>query len=143
MTVNWKKLLILGLLMLAPLMLARCGTAADSNSASSTVGPKGPTSPSKYYFDLTAASLVVTTSGTAYYEVRVWDSNGNAAGNVNVTFSGDFETSGNTLTTGITGIDGITGMGISVKGSAGTVMYLTASVENLSLTIPVQVVSTK
>jgi len=140
-TVNWKKLLVLGLLMLAPFMLAKCGSAGEMNSAEARVGPKGPTTPSKYYFEMATPSIVIQSGGMAYFQVRVWDSLGNVAGGIYVTFSGDFKPTGTTIPSFPTNSDGITGIGIEVKASAGQIMYVTATVEDMSLTIPVQVIA--
>lgn len=135
---DWKKILILFALLLAPLALANCGLPAENNSASSTVGPVGPTFPSKYYFDFTASSIVVQSGGSVAFTVRVWDSNGNMAGGVSNTFTGSGKWENPTTTTDLNGMDrGI----LTVEGGAGTIDYVTVTVENLSLTIPVQIVA--
>ncbi len=133
--IDWKKILILAALLLAPLALTNCGSAAENNAATSNVGPKGPTYPNKLYFDLTAESSVVSSNGTVTFTVRVWDSVGNMAGNVAVILAGpDTSYSGSTDGSGI--LHGV----LTISGGAGTIVYVTATVENESLTIPVQVI---
>lgn len=136
--IDWKKIIILSALLLAPLALANCGLPAENNSAASTVGPKGPTFPSKYYFDLTASSIVMQSGGSVAYKVRVWDSLGNMAGGVMVLFSGSGKWDPKT---GTTGLDGMTYGTSEITGGAGTIHYTTVTVEDLSLTIPIQVIA--
>lgn len=135
---DWKKILILFALLLAPLALSNCGTPQESNSASSTVGPKGPTFPSKLYFDLTASSIVIQSGGSVQITVRVWDSLGNMAGGVSVHASGTGKWATPTATTGI---DGMAHGFLEMTGGAGTIAYITVTVEDLQLTIPVQVIA--
>jgi hypothetical protein len=136
---DWKKILIISALLLAPLALMNCGSAGENNSASSRVGPKGPTDPSKLYFDLTAESIVVQSGGTAAFTVRVRDSLGNVAGGVSVLFSGAGTWTGNP---GTTNLNGVVSGTLAITGGAGTLAYVTATVEDMSLTIPVQVLPT-
>ena len=134
--IDWKKILILAALLLAPLALTNCGSSAENNSASSAVGPAGPTYPGKLYFDLTATTSVLQQTFPGTFTVRVWDSAGNMAGNVSVIFAGpDTSYSGTTDGSGI--IHGV----LTITGGAGTIVYVTATVENESLTIPVQVIA--
>lgn len=135
---DWKKIIILFALLLAPLALANCGLPAENNSAASTVGPKGPTFPSKLYFDLTVSSIVIQSGGSVQITIRVWDSNGNMAGGVPVHASG---TGKWTEPTTSTGLDGMAHGFLEITGGAGTIAYITITVEDSSLTIPVQVIA--
>lgn len=136
---DWKKILIISALLLAPLALTNCGSAGENNSASNRVGPTGPTYPNKLYFDLTAETIVVQSGGSVAYTVRVWDSLGNMAGGVSVLFSG---TGKWTVNTALTDISGMAHGTLEMTGGAGTLAYVTVTVEDKSLTIPVQVVQT-
>lgn len=133
--IDWKKIVLLAALLLAPLALTNCGSAGENNAAGSKVGPAGPTYPNKLYFDLTTETIVVASNGTATFTVRVWDSAGNMASGVSVILAGpDTSTSGTTDGSGI--FHGV----LTVSGGAGTLIYVTGTVENMSLTIPLQVI---
>lgn len=134
---DWKKIIIISALLLAPLALTNCGSAGENNAASSRVGPVGPTYPNKLYFDLTAETIVVQADGTVTFTVRVWDSFGNMAGNVTTILAGP-----TTSTTGVTDTGGIFHGVLTVKGGAGTLVYVTATIENMSVTIPIQILPT-
>lgn len=134
---DWKKILIISALLLAPMVLTNCGSSAENNASSNRVGPVGPTYPNKLYFDLTAETTVVAPDGTVTFTVRVWDSVGNMAGNVTVILAGP-----TTSATGVTDTGGLYHGVLQVKGGAGTLIYITGTVENMSLTIPVQVLPT-
>jgi len=137
---DWKKILIISALLLAPLALMNCGSAGENNAATSRVGPSGPTYPNRLYFDLTAETIIVAPKSSVVFTVRVWDALGNMAANVVVYFSGGggkwdpafVITDANGMVHGVTTVDG----------GAGTIMYVTVTVENMSLTIPVQIIST-
>lgn len=144
--IDWKKVVLLAALLLAPLALTNCGSAED-NAASSTVGPAGPTYPSKLYFDLTAVNSVVQQTSAATFTVRVWDSAGNMASDVFVTLNGSSSYTDLTTASGIVSYGGFSWTGASdiyVACGAGiiTVVYVTATVEDLSLTVPVQIIAT-
>ena len=146
--IDWKKILILAALLLAPLALTNCGSAA-SNSASSTVGPTGPTYPSKFYFDLTATTSVAQPGMTVTFSVRVWDTDGNMVEGMEVIMSGSgvgLPSSGTTTQTSTstaTNSSGICNASFKIGDTAGgTISYITAIVEDMSLTIPVQVIAT-
>jgi hypothetical protein len=134
--IDWKKILILAALLLAPLALTNCGSAVN-NAATSNVGPKGPTYPNKLYFDLTATSSVAQSGGSVTFSVRVWDSLGNMVENVSVIFSGGGTWTSATVTTDGSGIAN----GALTVSGAGTISYVTVTVENMSLTIPVQIIA--
>jgi hypothetical protein len=134
---DWKKILIISALLLAPLALTNCGSAGENNSASNRVGPVGPTYPNKLYFDLTVETIVVIPNGTVTFTVRVWDSLGNMAGGVSVIMAGTTDSA-----TGVTDTSGVYHAILKQSGGAGTIVHVTATVENMSLTIPVQVVPT-
>jgi hypothetical protein len=141
---DWKKILIISALLLAPLALTNCGSSSENNSASSKVGPSGPTYPNKLYFDLTTEATVVRDGDIVSITVRVWDAVGNMAGNVSVYFSGGGSWVLPTTPAPVVVTDsaGIAHGMVSMKGGAGTLVYVTATVENMSLTIPVQIIAT-
>ncbi|MBI4666136.1 MAG: hypothetical protein HY751_06995 [Nitrospinae bacterium] len=133
--INWKKILVIGALLLAPLALTQCGSAGEQNSAEEKVGPVGPTYPSRYYFDLSVAPIIVQSNGTVTFTVQVHDSRGNVAGGVSVILAGP-----DTSTSGVTDSNGFFFGVLEVKGTAGSIIYVTGTVEDMSLTIPVQVI---
>ena len=134
--ITWKKILILGALLIAPLVLAQCGEV--KSVASKTYGPEGPTYPSGLYFKVVVAPYAVQTNSSAHTDVQVWDSNGNAAAGVNVAISGGDTVDDDNYT--VTGENGQTGWIWEIKGNAGSVMYFTVTVEDKQITAPIQIV---
>lgn len=114
-------------------IMPACGKASDS---SVKVGKAGPTEPSAYYFDLVISPAVVKTGGSLTAVVNITTAAG-AAVTTGPTcyFSGDV-TSG-TATADTT--TGICGASVSISGTAGSTGYLTATVENKSLSAAFQV----
>lgn len=118
------------------LAVGGCGKA-DSNSI--RVGPVGPTSPSGYYFTLEANPAVVQALGTVNIGVRVTDA-------ANVPING-------TVTVVTVHLAGSTTSGSDVKidaigrasaflvmtGTGGRTVYITATVEDKNLTVPIQI----
>jgi len=130
-------------LLMAPMLGAGCNSLQSETVAEHHVGPAGPTYPSGYYFDVSVTPHSITTTGThtVYYTVRVWDSNGNVVAGAPVQDSGADKG-------GVTYTDyaGIVYIGIALK-TAGTgsseVFYMTFTVEDSSLTIPLQLIITR
>ena len=134
---TWKNIVILGVLLMAPLALTKCG---EGNSvASVTAGPAGPTYPGGYYFDLTVTPHTIQANSTTTVTIRVWDSNGNAAAGVPVTLAGTDKADENNF--GTTGSDGIAQWVFEVKANSGSVFPITVTVDSSSLTVTVQVVA--
>ena len=142
---TWKKTIILGLLLVAPLALAQCGAGNGESVASLTAGPSAPTVPSGYQFDMTVTPHSVHSDSSVAVTVRVWDRNGNMAGGVNVMIvGGDSSSPSATVPTDASGIarfvftvKQVSGSG---TGTAGGVLPITATLENGLLTVPVQVI---
>jgi len=131
------KILLLAALFMAPPLMAGCGAAPESESvAQSYAGPTGPTFPSSYYFDLSITPHTIQTPGTVGVTVRVWDSRGNVVANAPIIFVGP-----DTSTTGTTSAGGISTKVLEIKGNAGGVVFVTVTVEDSSLTLPVQIVA--
>lgn len=130
------KILILGVLLVAPLSLTYCGNAGQGESvASHYVGPVGPTEPSHYYFEAMVTPHTVKNDSTVLITVKIWDSNGNVAGGVTVNAVG-VETSGTTMSD----VNGQATFILTVTGNAGGLTHITVGVEDSALTIPVQIV---
>ncbi|MDH5637006.1 MAG: hypothetical protein OEZ04_00775 [Nitrospinota bacterium] len=121
------------------LSIAGCSSMESESVADHHVGPVGPTYPSLYYFEATVTPHTVVPPATAIFMVRVFDSNGNLVPNVPVYALGaDESTMGETDYSGIARFSLV----IASKGGGGIsgyVLPMTFSVEDTSLTIPVQV----
>ncbi len=139
---TWHKIVILSALIAAPLFLANCGSDGSEHVATQTVGPTGPTSPSGYYFEVTASPHTIPVGGGVVLSVRVWDENGNAAGDAWGAWS----------ITGVLSFDGASGLFItdtngysyfayefkdwSVTGTT----YITVIIEDAVLQVPVTII---
>jgi len=107
------------------------------------VGPVGPTQPSGYYFDLTVTPNALFVGGGVQSSVNVRDSHGNAVGGASVviTVSGidAFDAAGLAITTNANGQGS---MWMEYKGvGIGGLSFFTATLENRSLTAPVQLIA--
>lgn len=139
-----KPLLIASLVIVAA--LSACGDFDGDYSQSNKVGPKGPTIPSGYYFDLTLSPSVVQSGGdtdsTISITTHVWDANGVGVANVAINYGGDFE-NGNSVV-GATDSNGYDTTILTVSGilEVANRKYITITVEDTTLsasyrTIPV------
>ena len=135
---TWQKILILGALFVAPLLLARCGDGSE-HVPSAHVGPTGPTSPSKYYFEMTIAPHTLYRGGWVITVVRVWDRFGNVAPwvRVNLTTSG-FNAIEAPLVD-YTDANGIVQTHTKVTANTSYIGYITTEVEGSFLTLPVTI----
>ena len=122
------------------MLLAGCSSMESESVADHHVGPVGPTYPSMYYFEATVTPHTVTPPATVSLMVRVYDSNGNLVPNVPVYGAGPGAGSDTVATTGY---DGIARFAMEINALtaelAGQVLWITFSVEDTTLTIPVQV----
>ncbi|VAX14736.1 hypothetical protein MNBD_NITROSPINAE04-1163 [hydrothermal vent metagenome] len=156
-TLTWKKIVILGVLLMTPFTLAKCGAG---DSVASATASAGPTYPSKYYFEATVTPNVVDNKGTVGLVVRVWDENGYPVSGAVVIVvgpnksattgtkgttgtsgtGGSSGTSGSgTGSTGTTGDNGIKTFPLNITGDAGGIIYLAVLVENSVVQVPVQI----
>ena len=131
---TWKKIIILGVLLVTPFVLAQCGVSEGESVASHHVGPVGPTFPGKYYFDATVTPHTIENNGTVAIVIRVYDQNGLPAGGVAMNVVGP-ETPG----AGATNTDGLITFILTVEGTAGGISNITVAIEDSALTIPVQI----
>jgi hypothetical protein len=138
---KFRKKLVKGVLLVLVMFVSSCGSAANNESSSSTVGPStiianGTT----YQFTLTVAPDAVISGGSAVWTVHVWNSaNPTGAQGLNVTFTGGGLSSAETATTDINGNAAAL---VGITGNAGTSISVTAIVENngtKSLQVPVTV----
>jgi len=136
-TLSWKKILGLIALILAPFLLAQCGDAGMS--ATSTVGEAGPTEPSGYYFNATVSPHSIISGAIVTIHVRVWDSNGNLASGVWIALSGVVADPKDVQTQ--TGSDGTGGWVFEMKYPPGSVIPVNITVENKTLSVPVQIIT--
>ncbi|HEB72379.1 MAG TPA: hypothetical protein ENI77_07130 [Nitrospirae bacterium] len=159
-TLSWKKILILGVLLVTPFTLAQCG---EGDSVASATASAGPTYPSKYYFEATVTPSVVDNKGTVGLVVRVWDENGYPVSGAVVIVVGPNKSAttgtkgtkgatgssgsggssgtsgGGTGSTGTTGENGIKTFPLNITGDAGGIIYLAVLVENSVVQVPVQI----
>lgn len=133
---TWKKILILGVLLVTPLALAQCGESGGESVSSHHVGPVGPTFPSGYYFDATVTPHSIPSDSVVIVLLRAWDNKGNPVAGAQF-FLGGLDTVENP---GTTSAGGFTYFEITITGGAGSTVYLTFTVEDSSLTIPVQII---
>ena len=133
---TWKKFTLLGLLFLAPIILANCAAEIGEGESVAThcSGLSDPTVPTGYQFDICVAPHTIANDGTVAVTIRIWDQFGNVAGGVSVTVVGP-EVSG----AGVTDSSGLLLLVLEVEGTAGGLVYLTAQVENGVRTVPVQI----
>ncbi len=128
-------LALLALIPVMALLLSACGNSGAATER--TVGPIGPTT-NGYYFDHTISPSIIKggVTSTVFVKVYVWDANGLPVSGVTV--YGAAENNWTTVTDS-------TGLSLSVlEVPAGDVvsgfLYISASVENLTLTNYVQIV---
>lgn len=134
---TWKKIVILGVLLVTPFALAQCGSNTGGDSvASHRVGPKGPTFPGQYYFEVTVTPHTVLIDGTVAVVVRVFDKNGLPAVGVPMNVVGPEEAGA-----GSTDSNGFATFILTVSGVEGGISPLTVSIEDLVLTVPVQIIA--
>ena len=113
-----------------------CGNTEDF-SPTHTVGTAGPSSPSGYYIDLTASPYIITGSGVIAFTTRITDVNGTAVAGVDVNYTGDADSAGSATSDA----SGYATAVLTITSGGGTwVGYITASVQDLNLTVPFQVV---
>ncbi|MGK7345339.1 MAG: hypothetical protein ACNS63_05975 [Candidatus Nitrospinota bacterium M3_3B_026] len=136
---TWEKILILAALLLAPLALAGCGESEGESVAAASSGVKGPSYPSGYHMELIVTPYSTISNSTVNVTVKVWDSNGNPAGGVAVMVGGDESADDDNF--GTTGSNGEARWSWEIKAPAGAVLPITATVESMSATVMVQVVS--
>lgn len=110
-----------------------CGEQTDDSSK--TYGPVGPTK-NGYSFELTTAPSVLQNGGTTYLSVYVTTSDGGAASNVTAIFSGSSELLG----TASTSETGFAGVSFTVDATAGDIVYVTVTIEDKSITAPIQII---
>lgn len=126
-----KTILMIGALLFAPFALAGCGeTVADH-----TVGPVGPTSPGGYYFEAKVSPHTIPNESNVLFTVRVWDSNGNVGGGVPLTWSGGQDDAA----TSLTNVNGYAYLSLVISGNAGGIAHITVTIEDKTVTIPVQI----
>jgi len=155
---TWKKIIILGVLLVTPFALAQCG---EGGSVASTSASAGPTFPSKYFFEATVTPHTVENKGTVALVVRTWDENGFPVSGVTVTVVGPNKSAttgskgtsgatggtggtgakGGTGATGFTGQNGIKTFVLNITGDAGGIINLSVLVENSVVQVPVQIKS--
>jgi hypothetical protein len=138
---TWRKIIILGVLLVTPFALAQCGSSTEGESVSSShVGPVGPTFPGKYFFDATMTPHTVMAKGTVTILLRAWDIDGNPAPGVSFITSGFIkEIDLDSLPT--TGSGGYTYMVIEIPAGPANVSSLIFTVEDTSLSIALQVLA--
>jgi len=134
-----RKKLVKGILLFLVMFASSCGSAANNESSSSTVGPQTVTANgTTYQFTLTVAPDAVVSGGSAIWAVHVWNSsNPTGAKDLNITFTGGGLPSPVTATTDINGNASAL---VGVTGNAGSSISVTAVVENngtKSLQVPV------
>jgi len=130
-------------LLMTPMLGAGCNSLQSETVAEHHVGPAGPTYPSGYYFDVSVTPHSITTTGThsVLYTIRVWDSNGNVVSGVMVAASGADKVG--YIPTDYAGIASV-GIEMKTSGTGGSeVFYMTFTVEDSALTIPVQLIITQ
>ena len=123
-------------LVIALATFSSCGNTEDF-APTHTVGTAGPTAPSGYFFDLTASPYIIQGSGSILFSTRITDVNGTAVAGITVNFNGDPDSAG----AATSDASGYAEAVLTIK-SGGTSFtgYVTATVQNKSLTVPYQVV---
>ncbi len=134
---TWKKILILGVLLVTPLALAQCGENGGESVSSHHVGPVGPTFPSGYYFDATVTPHSIPSDSVVIVLLRAWDNKGNPVAGA-AFFLGGIDTVENP---GVTGVGGFTYFEVTIEGGEGSTVFLTFTLEDSSLTLPVQIIA--
>lgn len=124
------------ILVIALVSFSSCGNTEDF-APTHTVGTAGPSSPSGYYIDLTASPYIITGSGVISFSTRITDVNGTAVAGVDVNYTGDADTGGFATSDA----SGYATAVLTITSGGGTwVGYITATVQDLKLTVPYQVV---
>jgi len=126
-----KSLVFVGMLFV--LSTFACGEETDSSSK--TYGPAGPTQ-NGYILELTVSPSVLQNNGTAYLSVYVTNSSGVAVPSVTAYFSGSSDTLGSASTSA----SGYAGVSYTVESTAGDIVYVTVTVEDISITAPIQII---
>ena len=126
-----KSFVFVGLLL--ALTTIACGEATDSSSK--TYGPSGPTQ-SGYMLELTVSPSVLQNAGTTYLSVYVTNASGVAVSGVTAYFSGSSDTLGSASTSAT----GFAGVSYTVESTVGDIVYVTVTVEDISITAPVQII---
>ncbi len=138
MTGKFSGKLVKGVLLVLVMFVSSCGSAADNESSSSSVGPKTViANGTTYQFTLTVAPGAVISGGSALWAAHVWNSaNPLGAKDVSVTFTG----SGlSTAVIVLTDANGNASTSVDISGNAGASVSVTAVVENDTgnpLTVP-------
>ena len=125
---------VLFLVLASAAIFSACGEESAATQTSSMVGPTLPTG---YYFDMTISPSVIEAKGSTTVTVRVLDSAGAAAATVDVYVSGSSD-KGAVITTGANGIGAAF---LDITGTGTGTSYLTATLENKSVTVSYIVVS--
>lgn len=123
-------------ILIAPFFLSQCGT---DMSAVNMVGPEGPTSVNGYYFTLRVAPRTIRSGNVVDVSVQVFDSAGNVKSGVLVTISGVSIDPEDAAT--ITDASGMGGWLYQINQPGGSVVFITVTVGDKSLTAPVQVIT--
>jgi len=120
------------LVMASVMAFSACGEESAPTLTSARVGPS---SPSRYYLEMTVSPSVVLIKGSTTFTVRAWDINGNPASGVTIYVSG----AADVAVTLATGSNGYATALLDVKDSLGQ-KSMTATLENLSVSVSYQVV---
>ena len=124
------------LLVIALGAFSSCGNTEDY-APTHTVGTAGPSSPSGYYIDVTASPYIIQGSGVIAFTTRVTDVNGTAVAGVAINYTGSADSAG----AATSDASGYATAILTITSPGGTwVGHITASVQDLNLTVPFQVV---
>jgi len=125
---KFRKKLVKGFLLVLVMFVSSCGSAADNESSSSTVGPRTVSANNTtYQFTLTVAPDAVVSGGSAIWSVHVWNSaNPTGAQGRKVTFAGGGLATPEEATTDV---NGNASSLVGISGNAGTSISVTAIVE--------------
>ncbi len=121
---------MLVLLISAVAGLSACGKASETQSKA---GPSDATV-SGYTFTMAISPNVVKTGGSCTITVRVTNATGVAVASVSVAYSGDASSG-----TATTDANGVAQASLTTTGGAGSTGWITATVQDKSLTIPYQI----
>jgi len=124
------KIAALGFIVAVLAVLPSCGKESDTTTV---VGPSDATL-SGYVFTMSIAPNVVNKGGSLTITVTVKTAAGAAVPSASVSYSGDVSAG-----TATAGANGIALANLSTTGSGGSTGYVTATVENKSLTVPFQI----
>ncbi|MBF0170327.1 MAG: hypothetical protein HQK87_04445 [Nitrospinae bacterium] len=133
-----RRLALAALLLAAPAFLTYCGNADGGQQVSTDhVGPVGPTTPNGYYFEMTVSPQTITSGSNVSITVQVYDEQGNAAADVLVVFAGASNDPKESSV--VTGVNGQGYFILQVKGPPSSYTYVTCTVEDKQLTVPVYI----